>query len=79
MGGRAALSYAVKYPEKLAGLILESTSAGIADEKLREERVRSDEKIIKIIEEKSIEEFVEYWMNQDLFASLKNLPKEKIR
>ena len=35
MGGRAALSYAVKYPEKLAGLILESTSAGIADEKLR--------------------------------------------
>ena len=43
-----------------------------------EERVRSDEKITKIIEEKSLEEFVEYWMNQDLFASLKNLPEEKI-
>jgi 2-succinyl-6-hydroxy-2,4-cyclohexadiene-1-carboxylate synthase len=76
MGGRAALTYAVHHPEKLSGLILESTSAGIADEKLREERRQADEKIIKLIEEKSIDEFVEFWMNQDLFASQKNLPQK---
>lgn len=78
MGGRAALTYAVKHADKLCGLILESTSAGIADEKMREERVRSDEKIIKLIEEKPLEEFVEFWMNQDLFATLKSLPQEKL-
>jgi 2-succinyl-6-hydroxy-2,4-cyclohexadiene-1-carboxylate synthase len=78
MGGRAALSYAVQFPEKLAGLILEGTSAGIADEKLRAERILSDEKIVRMIEEKLIEEFIEFWVNQDLFASLKNLPTKKL-
>jgi 2-succinyl-6-hydroxy-2,4-cyclohexadiene-1-carboxylate synthase len=78
MGGRAALTYAAHHPEKLSGLILQSTGAGIANEKLREERVRSDEKVINIIKEKSLEKFVEFWMNQDLFASLKNLPSEKL-
>ena len=78
MGGRAALSYATHFPEKLSGLVLESSNAGIANEKLRAERVQNDEKIIKMIQEKSLEEFIEFWMNQDLFASLKNLPKEKL-
>ncbi len=78
MGGRAALSYAVQYPDKLAGLILESTSAGIADEKLRRERVLHDEKIIEIIEKKKIEEFFKFWMSQDLFVTLKSIPEEKL-
>lgn len=78
MGGRAALTYTAHHPEKLTGLILESSSAGIADEKLRKERKQSDENISQMIEEKSIDEFVEYWMNQDLFASLRILPEEKI-
>ncbi|OGU80936.1 MAG: 2-succinyl-6-hydroxy-2,4-cyclohexadiene-1-carboxylate synthase [Ignavibacteria bacterium RBG_16_35_7] len=78
MGGRAALSYATHFPEKLSGLVLESSNAGIANEKLKAERVQYDEKIIKMIQEKSLEEFIEFWMNQDLFASLKNLPKEKL-
>lgn len=77
MGGRAALTYTAHHPEKLTGLILESSSAGIADEKLKEERNQSDEKIIKMIEEKPLEEFIDYWMNQDLFASLRKLPKDK--
>ena len=77
MGGRAALSYAVQFADKLSGLVLESTSAGIADENLRNERRQSDEKVIKLIEEKPIEEFIEFWLNQDLFASLRKLPKDK--
>lgn len=78
MGGRAALTYAVHHQEKLSGLVLESTSAGIADEKPREERRQADSKIIKLIEEKTIDEFVEFWMNQDLFASQKKLSEEKL-
>jgi len=78
MGGRAALSYAAQYPDKLSGLILESTSAGIADEKLREERRLHDEKIVEIIEKKPIEEFFKFWMNQDLFTSLHSIPEEKL-
>ena len=78
MGGRAALTYAVHHPGKLSGLILESASAGIADEKLHEERRQSDSKIIKLIEEKPLEEFIDYWINQDLFATLKTIPAEKL-
>ena len=78
MGGRAALSYAAAYPENLLGLILESTSAGMADEKLRKERILHDEKIVEIIEKKPIEEFFKFWMSQDLFATLHVIPEEKL-
>jgi 2-succinyl-6-hydroxy-2,4-cyclohexadiene-1-carboxylate synthase len=78
MGGRAALSYAAKYPDKLASLILESTSAGIADEKFRQERILHDEQIIEILENKSLEEFFKFWISQDLFVTLKSIPEEKL-
>ena len=78
MGGRAALSYAAQYPDKLSGLILESTSAGIVDEKLRNERILHDEQVIEIIEKKSLEEFFKFWMSQDLFSTLKSIPEEKL-
>jgi len=78
MGGRAALSYAVQYPGKLSGLILESTSAGMADEELRKERILHDEKIVEIIEKKPIEEFFKFWMSQDLFSTLNAIPEEKL-
>ncbi len=78
MGGRASLSFAVNHPEMLRGLILESTSAGIKKEKQRTERVKLDNELADFVESHSIEEFVEYWMNVDLFASQKNLPKEKL-
>ena len=77
MGGRAALSFAVKHPEMLKGLILESASAGIKEKSLRSERVNSDEQLARYIEAHSLEEFVDFWMNIDLFDSQKNLPKEK--
>ena len=66
------------YPDKLAGLILESTSAGIADEKLRQERILHDEQIIEILEKKPLEEFFKFWMSQDLFSTLNSIPEEKL-
>lgn len=78
MGGRAALSYSAQYPDKLTGLILESTSAGIADEKRRKERILHDEQVIEILEKKSFEEFFKFWMSQDLFSTLNSIPEEKL-
>ena len=78
MGGRAALSFASKYPQMIKGLILESASAGIIEENLRKERTEQDEKLAEFIETHSIEEFVDYWMNISLFDSQKNLSKEKL-
>ncbi|MHB1686894.1 MAG: 2-succinyl-6-hydroxy-2,4-cyclohexadiene-1-carboxylate synthase [Ignavibacteriaceae bacterium] len=79
MGGRVALNFAVNNPGKIRALILESSTAGIKDEKLRRERQIQDEKLAFFIEQNSIEDFVDYWMNIDLFSSQKNLPKEILK
>jgi len=76
MGGRLALSFSSIHPEFLKGLILESTTAGIADKKLREAREKSDEELADFILNNPIEKFVDYWMNLDIFSTQKNLPKE---
>ncbi|MDR3626992.1 MAG: 2-succinyl-6-hydroxy-2,4-cyclohexadiene-1-carboxylate synthase [Ignavibacteriaceae bacterium] len=78
MGGRAALSFASRYPEMLRGLILESTSAGINYPDLRKDRAEQDEKLAEFIETHSMEEFVDYWMNISLFESQKKLPAKKL-
>ena len=64
MGGRAALFYAVKQLGKIKGLILESTTAGIENEKDRNERIKSDEELAQYIEKHNIENFVELWMDK---------------
>lgn len=78
MGGRAALQLAVNFPGRLNGLILESASAGIAEDKARLERTEADEKLAHFIETHSIEEFADYWMGLDLFNTQKILGKEKL-
>jgi 2-succinyl-6-hydroxy-2,4-cyclohexadiene-1-carboxylate synthase len=82
MGGRAALSFTLKYPEIVESLILESASAGIKDDNLREERVKKDEELAVYIETHSIEEFVDHWMNLEIFNTQRrfsNKKREEIR
>jgi 2-succinyl-6-hydroxy-2,4-cyclohexadiene-1-carboxylate synthase len=79
MGGRAALSYSVNYPEKVKCLILESATPGIIDETEREERIRSDERLAQFILDHTMAEFVDYWMNIPIFASQKKLTPEKLK
>jgi 2-succinyl-6-hydroxy-2,4-cyclohexadiene-1-carboxylate synthase len=69
MGGRLALAYAAQYPNDISQLILESTSPGIAEPEGQMDRVKSDNKIIEIIKEKNIDEFIDYWMSIPLFES----------
>jgi len=78
MGGRIALSFACRYPNRLRGLILESTTAGIEDEDDRRLRIESDEELARFIESRDIEVFVDRWMSLSLFASQNKMPPEKL-
>jgi 2-succinyl-6-hydroxy-2,4-cyclohexadiene-1-carboxylate synthase len=79
MGGRAALSFASKFPERVSAMILESTSFGIKNEKERKNRIKEDARLAEFILAKNIETFVDYWLSLPLFNSLKNLPPEKFQ
>lgn len=79
MGGRAALSFAEKYPEKIKALVLESTSPGIKDEVERNKRKQTDDELAEFILANPIENFVDKWMNLEIFKSQKSLSKEKLQ
>ncbi|MCR8658499.1 2-succinyl-6-hydroxy-2,4-cyclohexadiene-1-carboxylate synthase [Paenibacillus endoradicis] len=77
MGGRIALSMAQLAPSKVNGLILESTSPGLASLEERQARMDSDEALASKIEQHGIDWFADYWAELPLFASLKLLPLEE--
>lgn len=74
MGGRLALTFAIRYPDFVRKLILESVSPGLATEQERKERRIQDEKLGKSILEEGIENFVGKWENIPLFRSQQYLP-----
>lgn len=74
MGGRLALSLAMLRPERVAALMLESSSPGLTDAAERAARVRQDEALAARIEREGIEAFVDHWENLPLFAPVKRLP-----
>ena len=76
MGGRVALAYAHRYPERVSSLILESASPGIKDESERLERQEADKKLSERIIRDGIPRFVEFWENIALFNSQKRLSAE---
>jgi 2-succinyl-6-hydroxy-2,4-cyclohexadiene-1-carboxylate synthase len=78
MGGRAALTFANAYPDRIKGLILESASPGLIAAKEREERQAADNRLAEFILEKGIEPFIDYWEEIPLFHSQKALPKYEL-
>lgn len=74
LGGRVALSYTAKYPERIRQLILESASPGLKTEEERIARRKADEELAKKIEQNGIQSFVQKWENIPLFQSQKDLP-----
>ena len=69
MGGRLALALALRYPDRVTSLTLESASPGIVDEQRREERRRADESLASLIETDGVEAFVSRWERLPLFSS----------
>lgn len=71
MGGRAALSFAVKYPEKVEALILESSTAGIIPDDDRRKRIEDDNKLAERILNIGVNRFIEEWYDKPLFRSIR--------
>ncbi|MDE0899000.1 MAG: 2-succinyl-6-hydroxy-2,4-cyclohexadiene-1-carboxylate synthase [Longimicrobiales bacterium] len=76
MGGRVALHYAVRHPDRVSHLILESSSPGLATEAERETRRLGDAELARRILEEGVESFVENWEVLPIFASQRRLTEE---
>ncbi|ANB62106.1 2-succinyl-6-hydroxy-2,4-cyclohexadiene-1-carboxylate synthase [Anoxybacteroides amylolyticum] len=77
MGGRLALTFAIRYPQCVRMLILESSSPGLKTEEERNIRRKSDEVLAIMIEQYGVAAFVEKWEQLPLFATQKQLPFEQ--
>lgn len=74
MGGRVALAFAVRHPERVRRLVLESASPGLATEGERAARRHEDESLADWIEHTGIKAFVARWEALPLFETQKALP-----
>ncbi len=77
MGGRVALTFTTKYKNRVLGLVLESSTAGIADKSEREIRIETDSRLADKLRNEGIDSFINYWLDLPFFKSLKSLDKNK--
>lgn len=71
MGARLALACAVRHPARVASLVLLAGRAGIADAQEREVRRSADAALAQRIETQGVPAFVDEWLAQPLFATLR--------
>lgn len=76
MGGRAALQFALAYPDRVAGLILESMSPGIAEPEARAARVKADNALADAIESDGVEAFVNRWERLPIWNTQQSVSAE---
>lgn len=76
LGGRVALAFASRYPERIATLTLESAGAGIIDPSERARRLDEDSARAESILKDGMSAFVERWYRMPLFASLNSHPEK---
>jgi 2-succinyl-6-hydroxy-2,4-cyclohexadiene-1-carboxylate synthase len=67
-GARVALDFALTEPAHVAGLVIESGTAGIEDETERQARRVADAGLADWISQHSPDEFASHWENQPIFA-----------
>jgi len=70
MGGRLAIAFASKYPDKIEKLIIESAHLGIMDSLAKKKRYKEDLFLSKLIE-KDMSIFAEKWQKMPLFSNQK--------
>ncbi len=68
MGGRLALHAALREPDRYAGLVVVSASAGIDAPATRAARAEADQKLAAWMETQDPEQIVAVWERQPLFA-----------
>jgi 2-succinyl-6-hydroxy-2,4-cyclohexadiene-1-carboxylate synthase len=75
MGGRIALALAIAAPDRVAALIVESTSPGLRSGEARRARAAQDAELADAILRGGVEAFVDRWGEHPLFASQASLPE----
>ena len=70
MGGRVALHAAIARPDSVDRLVLIGATAGIDSERDRAARRDSDDQIAQRIERDGVPSFVDWWLQNPLFAGL---------
>lgn len=76
MGGRTALRLALDHPASVAGLVLVGATAGIDDQAERADRRAADGALADRIEAGGVGPFLDRWLSQPLFASLRPEPDD---
>jgi 2-succinyl-6-hydroxy-2,4-cyclohexadiene-1-carboxylate synthase len=69
MGGRLALHAAVRWPDEFAAVATVGASAGIEDAEARQARREADEDLASWIESHAIDDVVDRWERNPVFAS----------
>lgn len=70
MGGRLALHLALQAPDRWDGVVLESCSPGVADDRERAGRQALDEEWAARFEQEPLADVLRAWYRQPLFATL---------
>ena len=68
LGGRLAMDFAHRFPERIESLIILSANPGL--KKGKEERIAWDEKWANLLETEGIQPFLKKWYEQPLFSTL---------
>lgn len=74
MGGRLALNYALERPHFIRKLIMVSATPGILDNHERDLRRSTDEALAAKIIEIGVPHFLQFWQDQSIIKSQKNIP-----
>ena len=77
LGGRLALQWAVKYPQKVERLVLESVHPGLEREEARQERMQSDAALSARLAREGFDlpSFLQEWYAMPLFGKLREHAK----
>jgi 2-succinyl-6-hydroxy-2,4-cyclohexadiene-1-carboxylate synthase len=71
MGGRLALQYAKRHPERIEKLVIASAHTGLPSQEERQERLKIDAEWARQLLELPIDEFLKRWYDQPLFENFK--------